>query len=117
MRHWIRIYNRNLLVHGLMPAWFYSHVALVGVRRVERQRKVRFFHLEPRTRRIRQPLLMIHGEADTYIKMEMARALFRPIAGPKEFWAVPAARHNQSISVAGPEYARRVVAFFDLHLR
>jgi pimeloyl-ACP methyl ester carboxylesterase len=117
MRHWIRIYNRNLLAHGLMPAWFYAHFALIAVRRVERQRKVRFFHLEPRLRRVRQPLLMIHGEADSYITMVMADALFRRLAGPKEFWAVPGARHNQSITVAGPEYARRVVAFFDQHLR
>ena len=47
----------------------------------------------------------------------MARALFRRGTGPKEFWAVPGAKHNLSISVAGPEYARRVVAFFDQHLR
>jgi pimeloyl-ACP methyl ester carboxylesterase len=117
MRKWIRLYNENYLVHGLLPAWFYVHIALIGVRRVERQRKVRFFHLEPRARRIRQPLLMIHGEADSYIKMEMARALFRRIAGPKELWAVPNARHNQSITVAGAEYAQRVVAFFDQHLK
>jgi pimeloyl-ACP methyl ester carboxylesterase len=117
MRKWIRVYNENYLVHGLLPAWFYLHIAMIGVRRVERQRKVRFFHLEPRARRIRQPLLMIHGEADSYIKLEMARALFRRVAGPKELWAVPQARHNQSITVAGPEYAQRVVAFFDQHLR
>ena len=66
---------------------------------------------------LRQPLLMIHGEADTYIKMVMARALFERTKGPKEFWAVPGARHNQSIAVAGPEYARRVVAFFEQHLK
>jgi fermentation-respiration switch protein FrsA (DUF1100 family) len=84
-----------------MPGWFYTHFALIGVRRVERQRKNRFFHLEPRMRRIRQPLLMIHGEADTYIKMEMARALFRRASGPKELWAVPGARHNQSIAWLG----------------
>lgn len=117
MRKWIGLYNKNWLVHGLMPAWFYSHVAMIGVRRVGRERKVRFFHLEPRMSRVRQPLLMIHGEADTYIKVEMARALFRRAAGPKEFWAVPGARHNQSVALAGPEYARRVVAFFDQHLR
>jgi uncharacterized protein len=117
MRHWVRIYNTNYLVHGLMPAWFYAHMARVGIRRVERARKVRFYHLEPRLGRLRQPFLMIHGEADSYIKVEMARALFRRAAGPKEFWAVPGARHNQSISVAGPEYARRVVAFFGQHLK
>lgn len=117
MRKWIGVYNENWLVHGLMPAWFYSHFAMIGVRRVGRERKVRFFHLEPRLSRVRQPLLMIHGEADTYIKVEMARALFRRTAGPKVFWAVPGARHNQAVAVAGPEYARRVVAFFDQHLR
>jgi pimeloyl-ACP methyl ester carboxylesterase len=117
MRHWIRIYNKNYLVHGLMPAWFYAHMARVGIRRVQRARKVQFFHLEDVADRIRQPLLMIHGEADSYIKVEMARALFRRATGPKEFWAVPGARHNQSISVAGAEYARRVVAFFDRHLK
>jgi pimeloyl-ACP methyl ester carboxylesterase len=117
MRHWIRIYNKNLLVHGLFPAWFYNHFARVGVGRVERRRAGRFFHLEDRMRQLRQPLLMIHGEADTYIKLEMARALFRQASGPKELWAVPGARHNQSIAIAGPEYASRVVAFFDEHLK
>jgi uncharacterized protein len=117
MRHWIRIYNKNYLVHGLMPAWFYAHMARVGIRRVQRARKVRFFHLETEADAIRQPVLMIHGEADSYIKVEMARALFRRATGPKEFWAVPGAKHNLSISVAGPDYARRVVAFFDQHLR
>ena len=67
--------------------------------------------------RLRQPVLMIHGDADTYIKLEMARAIFRLARGPKELWAVPGARHNQSIALAGPEYARRVVAFFDEHLK
>jgi uncharacterized protein len=117
MRHWIRIYNKNFLVHGLMPAWFYAHMARAGVRRVQRTLKVGFFHLEDVAENIRQPLLMIHGEADSYIKVEMARALFRRAAGPKEFWAVSGAKHNQSISVAGDEYARRVVAFFDEQLR
>jgi fermentation-respiration switch protein FrsA (DUF1100 family) len=59
---------------------------------------------------------MIHGEADTYIKLEMVRALFRRAAGPKDLWIVPGARHNQSIALAGEEYARRVVAFFDKNL-
>lgn len=117
MRHWIRIYNKNYLVHGLMPAWFYTHMAKVGIRRVQRQRKGRFYHLEDHVSRIRQPILMIHGEADSYIKLEMARSLLKLFTGPKELWAVPGARHNLSISVAGPEYARRVVAFFDEHLK
>jgi hypothetical protein len=29
---------------------------------------------------------------------------------------VPKAKHNQAIHIAGDEYCRRVVGFFDLHL-
>ena len=49
---------------------------------------------------------MIHGEGDTYIKPEMAKALFERARGPKELWIVPKAKHNQALSVAGDEYHR-----------
>ena len=55
-----------------------------------------------------RPLLMIHGEADTYIKPEMARQLFTYARGSKELWFVDGARHNQALQVAGEEYRRRV---------
>ena len=116
MRHWVAIYSPRYLVHGLLPAWFYAHIATFGIRRVERDRKVRFCHLERMVGKIRCPVLMIHGEADSYIKMEMAKAILRRLNGAKELWPVPKARHNQSITVAGAEYARRVVAFFDQNL-
>src|SRR5262245_26465905 len=116
IRKSISLYNKSFLIHGLMPAWFYEHMAMVGLRRVQRERRVRFCRLESWVSRVRQPWLMIHGEADSYIKLEMARALFRRARGPKDLWAVPGAKHNQAIAFAGPEYARRVVAFFDQHL-
>ena len=47
----------------------------------------------------------------------MARTLFLQARGPKEFWVVPKARHNQALAMAGEEYSRRVVAFFDQYLR
>lgn len=117
MRRWINIYNPNYLTHGLLPGGFYRWMGRIGIRRVEKQRKVRFYHLEPAMRRIRQPLLMIHGGADTYISELMARTLFDLAKGPKEFWLVPGARHNQAMHVAGSDYPQRVVAFFDQHLR
>ena len=72
--------------------------------------------VEKAAAKLRQPLLMIHGEGDTYIKMEMAKALFDRVRGPKELWPVAKAKHNQALHAAGDEYHRRLVAFFDAHL-
>jgi hypothetical protein len=46
----------------------------------------------------------------------MARDLFELIRGPKELWMVEGAKHNGSLHVAGEEYGRRVLEFFDRHL-
>jgi fermentation-respiration switch protein FrsA (DUF1100 family) len=59
---------------------------------------------------------MIHGALDTYIKPEMARALFEEAREPKEFWLVAEAKHNQALQVAGDEYRRRILEFFEKHL-
>jgi pimeloyl-ACP methyl ester carboxylesterase len=117
MRHWVGIYNRDFLVHGLMPAWFYSHIAWIGVRRVEKRRNVEFVHVEEPMNKFQAPILMIHGAADSYIKVEMARTLFKKAKGPKDLWVVPKARHNQAIAISPDEYARKVISFFDQHLR
>jgi pimeloyl-ACP methyl ester carboxylesterase len=117
MRRWFRIYNTRYAIQGLLPSWYYGQIGLVGLRRVEKERNCHFPHLERAVRRLAgRPLLMIHGEADTYIRPEMARALFEQAREPKEFWLVEGAKHNQALQVAGAEYERRVRAFFDCHL-
>ncbi|HJT79228.1 MAG TPA: hypothetical protein VJ739_18675 [Gemmataceae bacterium] len=116
MRQWFRIYNDRYVRQALMPSWFYGLVGLVGLRWIEAERQCRYVHLEPLLRRLRRPLLMIHGAADTYIKPEMARALFDLAGPPKELWLVPDAKHNQAFQAAGDEYGRRVLEFFDRHL-
>src|SRR5262249_3002334 len=84
---------------------------------IQRERGCRFPHLERAIRRLgSRPLLMIHGGGDTYIKPEMARELFDRVRGPKEFWLVEKAKHNQAFQLAGAEYQRRVLAFFRTHL-
>jgi hypothetical protein len=59
---------------------------------------------------------MIHGGGDTYIKPEMAQALFDRARSPKEFWLVEGAKHNQALQLVKEEYQRRVLDFFDTHL-
>jgi uncharacterized protein len=117
MRHWFRIYNRDYVRQAMIPSWYWGNLGLIGLGWIEAERRSRFPHLEPSLRRLRRPLLMIHGGADTYIKPEMARALFDMArAEPKEFWLVPEAKHNQAFHLAGEEYRRRVLEFFDRHL-
>jgi pimeloyl-ACP methyl ester carboxylesterase len=117
MRHWFRIYNHQYLVQGLMPSWYYGLIARVALRGIGRARGCHFASLEKAAPRLApRPLLMIHGEGDTYIKPPIARALFARARAPKEFWLVPAAKHNQALQTAGEEYRRRVLEFFEQNL-
>jgi pimeloyl-ACP methyl ester carboxylesterase len=117
MRHWFRIYNKQYIMQGMLPSWYYGLIGLVALRRIEQERNCRFPHLERVLPRLApRPLLMIHGGADTYIKPGMAQALFRRARAPKEFWMVEGAKHNQALQTAGDEYRRRVLAFFEQHL-
>lgn len=60
-----------------------------------------------------RPILMIHGERDSFIPCEQGRILFERMPGDrKELWVVPKAKHNQAVIVDPAEYARRTVEFF-----
>ena len=59
-----------------------------------KERGCRFPHLEAELPRLgKRPLLMIHGEADNYIKPPMAEALYQLASEPKEYWL---ARRSQA---------------------
>ncbi len=117
MRHWFRIYNRDFVLQGILPSWYYGSVGLMCLHLIEKERHCRFVHLDRVLHRLApRPLLMIHGGADTYIKPEMAEALIDRAGEPKELWIVDGAKHNQALQVANGDYRRRVLAFFDQHL-
>jgi fermentation-respiration switch protein FrsA (DUF1100 family) len=116
MRHWITIYNKSYFIQGLLPSWYYALLAGVALRKMGRERNVRFLELEPALRRFRRPLLLMHGQMDNYIRPDMARRLFEHAREPKEFWLIPGAKHNLGLQVAGDEYRQRVREFFDKHL-
>jgi uncharacterized protein len=116
MRQWFRIYNTYFPLQ-LIPEWYLVHVAGIALDRIGAARHCRFPRLEDAMPRLSpRPLLMIHGEGDSYIKADMARALLARAGEPKEFWLVPGAKHNQALHVAGDEYRQRVLNFFEQHL-
>ncbi len=117
LRRWFRLYNPHHAIHDLIPDWYFGKVGRVGLKQVEQARHCRFPDLEKYVGRIGpRPLLMIHGEADTYIRPDMARALFRRARKPAEFWLVKDAKHNQALLTDGSEYRSRVLRFFEQHL-
>lgn len=117
LRRWFRIYNTRVAIHDLIPDWYYGLIGRIALREIEKLRGCHFPDLEPMLKKLSpRPLLMIHGEADTYIKPEMARALFSYSRQPNSFWLVPNAKHNHALLVNGDEYRQRVLSFFEQYL-
>jgi len=105
MRKWVSIISTRYWLQRLLPEWYYGLYADSGLRRIQQDNHCRFPHLERALARLApRPLLMIHGGADTYIKPEMAQALFARARQPKDFWLVEGAKHNQALQVAGDTY-------------
>ncbi|MCU0703116.1 MAG: lysophospholipase [Fimbriiglobus sp.] len=117
MRRWVSIYSPNHRLQKLAPDFMYGSIGLAAMNRVARARKIRFPWVERAVRRVRVPVFMIHGQADTYIKPAMAEALYEKCGSPdKSLWLVPKAKHNQGPQVAATEYFEKLSAFFDAHL-
>ncbi len=117
MKRFVLIYGKDSRLIRNLPDWYFRLMAHVGMRRVEKERRCRFPHLERAMGNFSpRPLLMIHGAADNYIKPEMARALFDSAGQPKELWLVEGAKHNQALLVARTAYQERLAAFFTTHL-
>jgi uncharacterized protein len=117
MRHWFRIYNPAHNIQDLIPNWYFGLLGRIGLGQIEQERNCRFPDLEPRLKHLApRPLLMIHGGGDTYIRPEMAQALFDQARKPREFWLVPDAKHNQAVQSHCTEYRERILRFFETHL-
>lgn len=83
---------------------------------IGRKRGCRFVAVEALARKIRQPVLMIHGQDDPYIPLATAERLRAQLGKRTRLWAVPEARHNTSIHTAPAEYRQRLARFFLKHL-
>jgi len=90
--------------------WLILHLAQpkMGCRYLSVQRALR--EMKPR------PVLFIHGEKDSYIRVDQAQLLHEAAPSPKYLWIVPGAKHNQAVYLAPRQYAARTIAFFRRHL-
>lgn len=67
-------------------------------------------------RRVRTPVLVLHGDADEVVPWRQGRAVFDAAPGPKALATLPGARHNDAHLAAGDAYWRAWEAFLPAHL-
>lgn len=98
-----------------LPFWLGKVLAWMAIAGASLRLGANLFRYEPIrwVEKIKQPLMIIHGELDQYCP-DFADMLLR--ATPAEVWRVPDVGHTQ-VSVAYPEeYRHRIVAFLDRFL-
>jgi pimeloyl-ACP methyl ester carboxylesterase len=112
MRRWGPIFVDPYLLLLSRPDSVLSVFRWLATKLAEHRMAVRCVSVVRALRRLKTPILFVHGEKDSYIEMDQAKLLFELAGGSKELWVVPEADHNQAVDVAPTEYSRRVVHFF-----
>jgi len=64
-------------------------------------------------KRIRVPLLILHGDQDEIIPFSMGRRLFEAANEPKEFYSIKGAGHNDTYIVGGRAYFEALGRFIE----
>jgi uncharacterized protein len=71
------------------------------------------FNTKVTIRRVRAPLLVIHGDADEIVPFSQGQAVFAAANPPKDFWRISGAHHNDLLFMAGSQYVPRLRAFYN----
>ena len=69
------------------------------------------FRLIDRLPRLSLPKLIIHGNKDDIIPIELGRQVFDAATPPKEWYVIQGADHNNTYQVGGGAYFRRLAEF------
>ncbi|MBX3412201.1 MAG: alpha/beta fold hydrolase [Pirellulales bacterium] len=115
IRRYMSIFTMLTPFFSRLPEGVLAALAWGARRRVERRHGIRFAPVERAFRRVRQPVLVIHGALDRLVPQayfERWIALLPRVTS----WVVPGARHNGALEVAREEYGERVAGFFVEHL-
>jgi pimeloyl-ACP methyl ester carboxylesterase len=117
MKRWASVFAKIRFVYENHPPTFWRFLRWLLYRECHRKYGIRIpsarkalMHMEPR------PILLIHGEEDSYIPVDQSRILYAAASDPRFMWIVPGAKHNQSAIVAPQEYEQRTARFFDRYL-
>ena len=86
-----------------------SHYPIVPVKLILSDR----FNARKTIGKLRAPLLSIHGDRDAIIPDRFGRAIFEAYEGPKEWYTVAGAGHNDVVYVGRQAYYERIHRFLE----
>jgi fermentation-respiration switch protein FrsA (DUF1100 family) len=69
------------------------------------------FPLIDRLPQLSLPKLIIHGDQDDVIPLELGRQVFEAAKPPKFFYVIPGADHNNTYLIGGATYFQRIAQF------
>lgn len=117
MKRWAYIFARVKVVYENHPDAFWRFLLWWMMIFAQPKLKRRFPSVRKALKEMQtRPMFFIHGERDSYIRVEQTQLLHDIAPSPKYLWIAEGAKHNQAVVTHPREYAARTVAFFDKHL-
>lgn len=117
IRRWAAIYIDSEFVVKHLPEKIVDFLSYWSVRFTSLKLHSRILLIERDIRRLKQPVLLIHGGEDVYIRSDHARYLHARARAGGDVWIVPGAGHNDAVITSPSEYQQKVMSFFKQHLR
>jgi pimeloyl-ACP methyl ester carboxylesterase len=100
---------------ALLPDWTLAMLAFWANCIIQRRRRCRILRVDRAARRIRKPVLLIHGGRDAIAPLETVCSLRKQLRNRPRLWVVSQARHNETVYEVGEEYHFRVARFLTRH--
>ena len=117
MKRWASIFARIKLVYENHTESFWRLLLWLVMAFAQARLGRKFPSVRAALREMQpRPVLFIHGERDSYIRVDQTRLLHDDAPTPKYLWIVENARHNQSVIIEPNQYAQRTIAFFSKYL-
>ena len=117
MKRWASIFARVKLVYQNHPDWFWQFLVWLLMRFAQPKLRRRFPSVRKALAEMQpRPIFFVHGQRDSYIRVDQTQVLYEAAPAPKYLWIVPDAKHNQSVIIEPEQYALRSVAFFNRYL-
>jgi len=117
MKRWARIFARIKLVYDNHSESFWRMLVWMLMRCAQPKLGCKYPSVSKALRQMQpRPIFFIHGDKDSYIRVNQTQLLYERAPMPKYLWVVPEAKHNQSVIIEPTAYAARTTAFFRKHL-